>query len=80
MSDITDRMQETARIVKTVLPPNSGFFLLAFDFDDAGRFGRADYVSNCNREDVVEIMKQFIQKTENGGWMKDLDKPPEPPR
>jgi len=53
-------MQETAGLIGSVLPPGTGFVLLAFDF---GPNGRLEYVSNAKREDVVKAMIEFIAKT-----------------
>lgn len=71
MNDVTERLQETARMIETMLPPYTGFVLLAFDFNAAPNTSRLQYVSNGNREDVVKAMREFINKTENG-WGKDL--------
>ena len=61
MSDVTERMQETARYISTILPPGTGFILLAFDF---GPGGRLEYVANAERKDVLLAMREFIVKTE----------------
>lgn len=66
MSDVTDRLQEVARAVETILPPETGFVVLAFDLG-SDKPGRLEYVSNGEREDVVKAMKEFIEKTE-GAW------------
>jgi hypothetical protein len=57
MSDTRDRLQETAAMISTILPPHTGFVLLAFDFKTGGRM---EYVSNGRREDVIKAMKEFI--------------------
>ena len=59
-----DVMQELARNIQKKLGKEMGFALLAFDFGDGGRM---NYVSNGEREDVVEAMKEFIKKTD-GNW------------
>jgi hypothetical protein len=71
MSDVTDRMQELARTVETILPAGTGFVVLAFDLGIST--GRLEYVSNSQRQDVVKAMKEFIAKTEGTGkWAKHL--------
>jgi hypothetical protein len=60
MSDTRDRLQETAGMISTILPPGTGFVLLAFDFKPGGRL---EYVSNGQRGDVVHAMQEFIDKT-----------------
>lgn len=64
-NDIRERLQETARAVTTILPPHTGFILLAYD---VGAGGRLEYVSNSNREDAVRAMREFITKSESS-WM-----------
>lgn len=56
-NDVRERMQETARYVATVLPPHTGFVILAFDF---GPDGRMEYTSNANRQEVLKAMQEFI--------------------
>lgn len=75
MNDIRERLQETARMVETTLPPNTGYVLLAFDF---GPGGRLEYASNAHRRDVVKMLREFIQKTESGWMTHQDDGPPAP--
>lgn len=75
MSDTTDKMQELARAVEVILPPNTGFVVLAFDF---GPDGRLDYVSNAERADVIKVMREFMEKTERG-WGTHVGTGPEAP-
>jgi hypothetical protein len=65
VSDTRNRMQDVARSVASILPPGSGFVVLAFDFDKPGKgpTGRLDYVSNAQRPDICRAMIEFIQKT-----------------
>ena len=65
-NDVRERLQELAQYIAVVLPPNTGFVLLAFDF---GPGGRTEYVSNADRQDVVKLLREFIAKTE-GTWGK----------
>lgn len=58
---VKGKMQTIARKVKEELPKNWGFIVLAFEF---GEEGLLTYVSNADRKDVVEVMKEFIEKTE----------------
>jgi hypothetical protein len=60
MSDTTDRMQDCARTIETILPPHTGFVLLAFDLGP--KTGRLEYVSNGRRADVIKAMMEFINK------------------
>lgn len=72
-NDVRERMQETARMIQTMLPPGTGFILLAFDLGDPkpGLEHRTEYVSNGRRSDVVKAMREFIAKTE-GQWGKNV--------
>jgi hypothetical protein len=36
-----------------------GFILLAFDIGDSGT---TSYISNCEREDCIKIMEEFVEK------------------
>ena len=56
------KMQDIAKNVKKELPEGFGFVVLAFKFNEKGQM---IYVSNANREDVINSMKEFIEKTEN---------------
>lgn len=58
-----DAMQRIGAAVDEHLPQGWGFVILAFPFgEDAGRL---NYVSNGTREDVIKMMKEFIEKSEN---------------
>ncbi len=59
-----NKMQQIAKDIKSQLPEGMGFALLAFDFGNKPD-RRVNYVSNANREDIVKVMKEWIQKTEN---------------
>lgn len=73
MSDTTDRMQDAARALAVILPPGTGFIIMAFDFGQVPGTSRLEYVSNGKREDVVNCMKEFIAITEaEGNWGKHL--------
>lgn len=57
-----DRLQQIGRMVDELLPDKWGFFLMAFPFEDAD--GRMNYISNAQREDILKLMKEFIEKSE----------------
>lgn len=59
---VKSKMQTIAKKVKEELPEGFGFVVLSFNFNTKSEM---IYVSNANREDVVNAMKEFIQKTEN---------------
>lgn len=60
-----DMLQEIAREIKHKLPEGMGFCLLAYEFGDNDENGcdcrRLMYVSNSNRDDVKEAMKEWIE-------------------
>lgn len=47
-----------ANMVNNALPNNMGFCLMVFSF--GCEKGRLQYVSNANREDVLEALKKWI--------------------
>lgn len=61
-------MQEVARTISVMLPPDTGFILLAFDRGDhkPGVEYRMEYVSNGQRRDCIKAMEEFIAKTKSG--------------
>ena len=59
---VKGKMQDIAKKVDNELPKGFGFVVLAFRFNEKGQMM---YVSNANRENVVNAMKEFIEKTEN---------------
>lgn len=59
-NDVRERMQECAGAITTILPPFTGFALLAFDFKPGGRM---EYVSNAQRPDILRAMREFIAKS-----------------
>jgi hypothetical protein len=56
------KMQGIAKKVKQELPEGVGFVVLAFKFNEKGQMM---YVSNADRKDIVQAMKEWIEKTEN---------------
>jgi hypothetical protein len=54
-------MQDFANHIENTLGEEYGFFLMVYKHTDSGR---ANYVSNSQREDVIEAMKEFIEKSE----------------
>jgi hypothetical protein len=69
MNDVEERMQEVARTISVILPPGTGFTLLAFDLNK--QQGRAQYISNANKSDAIKLMREFIEKAEKH-WGKHL--------
>lgn len=56
-------LQEIAKDIKTKLPDNMGFALLAYEFGgNEGKEHKMMYVSNSQREDVILAMTEFIKK------------------
>lgn len=52
-------LREVAEYAKTRMPEGMGFTLLMFDF---GQKGNMFYISNAQREDVINSMQEFIDK------------------
>lgn len=55
-----ETVQQAARAVHAQLP-DVGFILIVTPFGD-GREDEANYVSNCNREDAVKILKVLLYR------------------
>ena len=77
MSDTRERMQEAGRAVESILPPGTGFALLAFDHNkpnDPRPSGRLDYVANGRREDVCRSMLDFVARAAEHFGKHELEK------
>lgn len=59
---VKSKLQGIARKVNDELPEGFGFVVLSFSFNKPGLMM---YVSNANRDDIVQAMKEWIEKTEN---------------
>ena len=59
---VKSRLQGIAKKVNDELPVGFGFVVLSFSFDKPGLMM---YVSNADRKDIVQAMKEWIEKTEN---------------
>lgn len=55
-------LQKIAKDIKTALPENMGFALLAYEFNGEKGNHKMMYVSNSQREDVILAMTEFIKK------------------
>jgi hypothetical protein len=56
---VRDLLQPIARDLKKLLPPDWGFIFMAFPF---ATHGTLLYVGDCNRDDAVQTMREFIAK------------------
>jgi TolB-like protein len=53
-----------------VKPKENGFILIVFPFENVKEGGRANYISNANRKDVVIMLKEQIKRFEGQPEMK----------
>lgn len=61
--EANEKLQEIAKDIKSKLPENMGFALLAYEFgENKDGERRMLYVSNSNRSDVILAMSEFINK------------------
>lgn len=58
----TAHLQKMAQAMSAALP-GLGFCLLVFEF---GKEGRADYISNANREQMIQAMRENADALEKG--------------
>lgn len=54
-------MQKIGHLVNEELPDGWGFFVMAFPFEN--NQGRMNYVSNGRREDIHNLMIEFLKKS-----------------
>lgn len=60
--ELTDVLNMIGKIIEKLVPKDYGFIMLTYPHNKAKRLY---YISNSNREDVVEAMEEFINKTQN---------------
>lgn len=68
MSDTKHLMQALARGIDEILngnvtPKKNGFVVLVFPFDQA-EGSRTNYVSNCDRRDIIAALKEVVARFE----------------
>jgi hypothetical protein len=56
-----DKLNEIGQKLRSTMPKGFGFVLLIASF---GEGGSMFYTANCNREDVCNMMREFIGKHE----------------
>lgn len=54
---------EIARLLKETMPPGVGFALIMCDFGVAGSFA---YAATVNREDMIRLYQEAIEKLRGG--------------
>ncbi len=59
--EVEETLKELGKTIGEGLPKGFGFSLLLFSI---GENGSTFYISNCNREDVIKGMQEFIEKQE----------------
>lgn len=68
-NDIRERMQECARMLSVMLPPHTGFIVLAFDFGQTDT--TFEYVANCKRDQAIHVLKGFVEHAQDPNkWCK----------
>lgn len=73
MNDTKERMQDIGHAVDERIPEGFGFFVMVFPLNEPNG-GRANYLSSCNRKDVIKCMKEFLFRCgEHENWMKDIE-------
>ena len=60
-AQIEQKLKEKARMIAEGLPEGWGFMLFIFSFGDGGA---TFYISNAQREDMIEAMKEWIERNE----------------
>jgi hypothetical protein len=67
LSETKETMKLVGDVIKMILPEGYGFVFMIFETNVEGRM---NYMSNCQRPDVIKMMKEFIEKTETA-WAVD---------
>ncbi len=62
-NEAVDELRAAAQKLKRVMPNGVGFAVLVFDCGDKGNLA---YVSNAERADMLQAMREFIAKVERG--------------
>lgn len=63
------RLQNLAQIVKDSLPKGSFFVILA---GERGPNSILQYVANARREDIMQLMQEFLATSTDRDWARDL--------
>jgi hypothetical protein len=72
-TDTRRRLNDITHAVTDRLPEHFGFFVLVFPFGDGEAAPHANYVSNAKREDVINVMKEWLIKCgAEEDWMKQI--------
>ena len=76
---VKSKLKDIAKMVDNELPKGFGFVVLSFKFNATPYASEMMYVSNANREDVVQAMEEWIEKTKDSygndtGKIKELKK------
>jgi len=66
---IKDKLQDLGKAVDDQIPVDYGFILLVFPF---GANGIMQYVSNCQRLDALQSMREFIARNEEADFGSDI--------
>lgn len=59
---IEDLLKRVAGVIKKMTPPGWGFTVMLFDTDTTK--GSMFYLSSARREDMINAMKEFIEKND----------------
>lgn len=60
-AELEAQAREIGKLLAHGMPPGVGFTLLVFDF---GPEGSLAYISNANRRDMLNALKEFLVKVE----------------
>jgi hypothetical protein len=67
---VKDKLQDLGKAVDDQIPVNYGFILLVFPFGSDE--GIMQYVSNCQRLDALQSMREFIARNEEADFGSDI--------
>lgn len=55
---LQERLRRGLKAAQDEFPPNTGMFLMAFDFGGGGGLG---HISNAERADMIEAIKEWLR-------------------
>lgn len=59
--ELIAKLNQLARDLRVKLPPGVGFTLFLFDY---GQDGHLAYISTAEREDMVKVVREWLEKME----------------
>lgn len=69
---IAKSLRLLARVIGEELGKEQGFVLLAYDLGPLGEERRTNYIANCDRKDVLQLLREFIASMDEQTFNQDV--------